>query len=116
MLRNDRTGLAECCRMRRQSRPVGWRAGSVCEPLIFVLVSLLVLFLASSALASESQVGHRRADEPAWWLVILFTLHGGVIWFFARRRYLVYRHGKLQPAFSELQEFSAHLLAGDSEC
>lgn len=47
-----------------------------------------------------------------WWLIVLFMLQGGVIWLFARRRYLVRTGGCLRPAFTELQQFSSFLLSG----
>ena len=49
---------------------------------------------------------------PAWWLILLFTLNGLVIWLFSQGRYVVRKNGGFQPAFTELQEFSSFLLAG----
>ncbi len=69
-------------------------------------------FVALESTAFASEDAHGVEAEPAWWLIALFTLNGLVIWFFARRRYLVWKDGQLKPAFVELQEFSSYLLAG----
>jgi Na+/H+ antiporter NhaA len=74
---------------------------------LFALIGVLVLERAAFGADEIHEPG-----GPAWWLIGLFTLQGIVIWLFSRRRYLVWRDGKLEPAFSELQEFSSYLLSG----
>ncbi len=76
---------------------------------ILAAAPLLAILFATVGHASDGTGEH---GDSAWWLVLLFTLQGIVIWLFARRRYLVWKDGELKPAFSELQEFSSYLLSG----
>lgn len=77
------------------------------EPFILRGATLL-----SQAASAPPSVGATEAGHSAWWLILLFTLQGVVIWLFARRRYLVWKDGELRPAITELQEFSSYLLSG----
>lgn len=69
---------------------------------------------ATLASATTAWAGHgdHGNEQPAFWVLMILTIQCVLIGWLARTRYLVRKGDALQPAFTELQEFSLFLLSG----